>query len=59
MGAGGLHGGAFGLKFKEKAEAVGMTRCYLKIDNDPAYPGFPGGENVFVKEVFKLPDKQR
>lgn len=54
MGAGGLHGGAFGLKFKERADAVGMTRCYLKIDNDPHHPGYPGGETAFVKSIFNL-----
>jgi acetyl esterase/lipase len=55
MGKGGLHGGAFGLKFKEKADAVGMKQCYLKIDNDKdRYPGYPGGGSAFVKTIFNL-----
>jgi len=55
MGKGGLHGGAFGLKFKEKADAVGMKCCYLKIDNDKDhYPGYPGGDSAFVKTIFNL-----
>ena len=58
LGKGGLHGGAFGLKFKEKADAVGMTRCYLKIDNDKnRYPGYPGGDSAFVKTIFNLTEK--
>ncbi len=59
MGNGGVHGGAFGLKFKEKADAVGMTRCYLKIDNDPSYPGYPGGDSAFVNSVFNLKSDSR
>ncbi len=58
MGKGGVHGGAFGLKFKEKADAVGMNKCYLEISKDPNYPGFPGGGWAFVKTVFNIQEKK-
>ena len=49
-----IHGGAFGLKFKEKADALGMKNVALEVVNDPLYPGFPGGSMGFVNSIFKL-----
>jgi hypothetical protein len=54
IGEGGIHGGAFGVKFKERADAVGMTRCCMEITSDPQYPRYPGGSAAFVKDVFNL-----
>ena len=51
---GGIHGGAFGVKFKEKADAIGAKNCYLRIDKDGHYTGYPGGQKQFIETVFKL-----
>lgn len=54
QGQGDIHGAAFGVKFKEKADALGLTHCYLQIKEDPKYTGFPGGERAFVEKIFGL-----
>ena len=54
---GDIHGAAFGVKFKEQADAIGMKSCYLHIDKNEKYPGFPGGAKRFVEMVLKLNSK--
>jgi acetyl esterase/lipase len=49
---GDIHGGAFGVKFKEKADALGVKNCYLRIDKDEKYPGYPGGQKQFIDMIF-------
>ena len=56
---GGGSTAAFGVKFKERADAVGMTRCYLEITNDPQHPGYPGDSTAFVKDVFNLSENEK
>lgn len=49
---GDIHGAAFGVKFKEKADAAGVKNCYLRIDKNEKYPGFPGGGKAFIEMIF-------
>ena len=51
---GGIHGAAFGIKFKEKADAIGAKNCYLRLDKDANYTGYPGGQKQFIETMFKL-----
>lgn len=56
-GIGGVHGGWFGVKFKQKADALGMNHVYLEVAKDKLqYPGYPGGGLEFVKKNFELSD---
>jgi arylformamidase len=50
--SGGIHGADFGVKFKERADVLGITNCWLKVDKDAKYTGFPGGPNKFVETIF-------
>jgi acetyl esterase/lipase len=49
----GIHSGVFGIKFKERATALGVTNCYLNISHDPSYPGYPGGTKAFINAALK------
>jgi pimeloyl-ACP methyl ester carboxylesterase len=50
---GDIHDGAFGVKFKERADALGVQACDLKIaDHKDEYPGFPGGKKAFIEKIF-------
>jgi len=49
----GIHSGVFGIKFKERADTLGVTNCYVSISHDPLYPGYPGGAKAFIKMALK------
>jgi hypothetical protein len=51
-GEGGIHDAAYGVMFKEKADRIGLTNCYLKIAKSDKYVGYPGGKNAFVQSVI-------
>lgn len=53
--SGGIHGADFGVKFMERAKALGITTCWLKIDKDEQFTGYPGGELRFVQTIFTPP----
>ena len=50
---GGIHGADFGVKFMEKAQSLGITNCWLKVDKDEKFTGYPGKQLQFVEMVFK------
>ncbi len=54
-GQGDIHGAAFGVEFKKKADALGGKSCFLRVDKDEKLAGFPGGSKKFVETIFKLP----
>ena len=49
----GIHSGVFGMKFKERADALGVTNCYLNLGKDSASPGYPGGSRAFINTALK------
>lgn len=49
---GDIHGAAFGVEFKKQADAVGVSLCWLKVDKDEKFTGYPGGAPKFVQMVF-------
>jgi lysophospholipase L1-like esterase len=49
---GDIHGAAFGVEFKKQADAVGVSQCWLKVDKDEKFTGYPGGAPKFVQMVF-------
>ena len=51
-GEGDIHGAAYGIKFKEKADQLGLRSCYLKINKSEQYTGYPGGRNAFIEWVI-------
>jgi acetyl esterase/lipase/lysophospholipase L1-like esterase len=50
---GGIHGAEFGVEFAKQADAVGVSQCYLRVDKDANYTGYPGGPAKFAEMVFK------
>lgn len=51
---GDIHGTAFGVEFKKKADALGLKQCWLRVDKDETFTGFPGRQNKFIETIFKL-----
>jgi lysophospholipase L1-like esterase len=49
---GDIHGAAFGVEFKKQADAVGVSQCWLKVDKDEKFTGYPGGAPKFIQMVF-------
>jgi len=49
---GGIHGAEFGVEFKTQADAVGVAQCWLRVDKDEKFTGYPGGRAKFVETVF-------
>jgi len=49
---GDIHGAAFGVEFKKQADAVGVSQCWLKVDKDEKFTGYPGGAPKFAQMVF-------
>lgn len=49
----GIHHSLFGLKFKEKADGLGINNCYFHIQNDDKYSGFSGGIDKFIETLFR------
>jgi len=49
----GIHSGLFGVKFKERADTLGVTNCYLNLGRDSASPGYPGGSRAFINAALK------
>lgn len=54
LGDGGVHGGGFGLKFLEKAKALGMNQCYVEAVGNDQCRGYPGGARQFVSDILRL-----
>jgi hypothetical protein len=55
-GNGGVHGGWFGVKFQEKADALGIKSVFLQVTKDKEhFPGYPGGILKFVATVVNPP----
>ncbi len=52
---GGIHGAEFGVELKKQADAVGVAQCWLRVNKDDGYPGYPGGVAEFVQTVFNAP----
>jgi hypothetical protein len=51
-GEGDIHGAAYGVRYKEKADKLGVRSCYLKIDKSEQYTGYPGGKIAFIESVL-------
>ena len=49
---GGIHGAEFGVEFKSQADAVGVSQCWLRVDKDGNFTGYPGGSAKFVQTVL-------
>jgi acetyl esterase/lipase/lysophospholipase L1-like esterase len=49
---GGIHGAEFGVEFKKQADAVGVAQCWLRVDKDEKFTGYPGGAAKFVQTIF-------
>ena len=58
-GEGDIHGAAYGVKFKEKADQLGIHTCYLKIDKSEQYKGYPGGRNAFIESIFNTSNNKK
>jgi hypothetical protein len=41
------------MKFKERADALGVTNCFLNLGKDSPSPGYPGGTKAFINMVLK------
>lgn len=52
-GEGDIHGAAYGIKFKEKADSLGLV-CYLKIAQNEQYKGHPKGRAGFIESILGL-----
>ncbi len=48
----GIHHSLFGLKFQERAHALGLTTCSFSVRKDDRYPGYPGGVDKFIETVL-------
>jgi len=48
-----IHSGVFGMKFKERADTVGVTNCYLNLGKDSSSLGYPGGTRAFINMALK------
>ncbi|MFZ4456463.1 MAG: alpha/beta hydrolase fold domain-containing protein [Bacteroidales bacterium] len=57
VGEGDIHGAAYGIKFKEKADQLGLRSCYLKINKSEQYTGYPGGRIAFIESIFSATNK--
>ena len=51
---GGIHGAEFGVEFKKRADALGIKKCWLRVDKDDQFTGYPGGAKKFVETIFNL-----
>lgn len=49
----GLHSFGFGIRFKERADALGIETVYLSIKNDSRYTGFPGNRDGFLFDLLE------
>ncbi len=58
-GQGDIHGAAFGVEFKKKADGVGGKSCYLRVDKDEKFTGYPGGQKHFAETIFNLTNPSR
>ena len=51
---GGIHGAEFGVEFKKQADALRVKQCWLRVDKDDKFTGYPGGQKQFVETIFNL-----
>ena len=50
--SGGIHGAEFGIRFKQRADELGITTCWLKVAGSEIHRGFPGKGLAFVESLL-------